>query len=300
MFPSLFASSSNDNIQVIYTKNDAKFTKSRLPDKSTKTPIIENCQTRRNSLHPKCNKQFENQHDRRKVTYRDLNQLPYSAIISLTMVSGLNSSNGNGVFVGPSHILTSRENILQASSEWFEEIYVSAGLKGNEALFGISRVIAVRTFDTNYDNLELNLALIIIEQPLGKATGWMGMYVFQKDEDISQLPVNLAGYPGLVNRMYYQSGRVTTVKSEILEHKIFSEQGSSGSPIWFQKDDEYFVVGIHVHSFGEVNIASRLSMSKFEFLVENKSLLYKVLNNGANVEVFADLESTVFIYVTVL
>ena len=297
MIPSLsnITNDSNDTIQVIYTKYNAKFTKSKLPDKSLTTKILGNCPTRRNSFNPKYNKQTENKDARKEVTYRDLNQLPYSAIVSLTMVSGLNSFNGNGVFVGPFHILTSRENIIQASSEWFTEIFVSAGLKGDEAIFGLAKVVAVRTFDTNYDNPELNLALIIIDQPLGKATGWMGMYVFQGEEELTQLPVTLAGYPGFVNRMHYESGRVTA-KSEILEHTMLIAQGSSGSPIWFQKDGDYFVVGIHIHSSGAINIACRLSMSKFEFLVENKSLLHKILNNGEKVEDFAELENNVCIY----
>ena len=265
-----------DRIQHIYTENNAKFTKSEFPDKSLTKKIVTNFSPRRKFLHSTFNNQFENLDMRKEVSSHDLHELPYSAIVSLKIISGSYSYNGNGVFVGPSHILTSRENIIHSSLEWFDEIQVAAGLIGEEVLFGTAKVIAARTFGTTYENPYFNLALIIIDQPLGKITGWMGIYAFPEDEDISQLPVMLVGYPSFLNRMYYEYGKVT-VKSEILEHTIFTEEGSSGSPILFQKDDNYFVIGIHIYGIGEINKACRLSLSKFECLLENKNFMHKML-----------------------
>ena len=274
---------SNDEILTVFSKDNDKYTMSRLPDKTFPVYPISNHPILRKSVKKSTyNKQYGKQNLRTEVSFRDLGQLPYSAIVSLTMVSRLDGSfyNGNGVFVGPSHILTSRDNVIQTSSECFADIYVVAGLKANEAIFGFSKVIAFRTFDTNCDNPDLNLALLIIDQPLGKATGWLGMYAFETDkEEFMELSANLTGYQNLVSKMCSESGNVRA-KSEIIEHKMFTEDGSSGSPIWLKSNEDYFICGIHIGSWGDVNKACRLSVSKFEFFVENKELLYKTLSFG--------------------
>ena len=235
---------------------------------------------------------------RKELNADEYDKFPYSTIASLTMISSTSSSkyNGNGVFVGPFHILTSRKNIIDRSSKPYSKILVAAGLRSQQALFGIAEVIAIRTFDTYDDNPDLDLALLIIDKPLGKATGWMGMYAFKEDIDLSKLLVCCAGYHGMLNTMYYEYGKVRA-NGEILEHNLYMENGSIGSPIWFKNSsNECLIVGIHI----ENKEACRLSLSKLEALVEKANSSHKMLKFGEDIRPYLQLREDEFVIIFII
>ena len=279
-----------DIINIITSRND-KYTKGEHGDIniSPENNIISDIKTRIPLLKFSCIAQIEqsgNPDSQAKLICDQYDELPYSAIASLKMTSDYPYANsiytGNGVFVGPRHILTCRHNTVNEFNRWFDEIHVFAGLRVTEAHFGVAKVIAICTFDTDYDNPEQDLALLIIDNPLGKATGWMGMYAFKEDNDILEQGVGLTGYNDSTNFLYSQNGNVKP-NGEILEHDFYTNHGSCGSPIWFRNEiGLYFVVGIHVDSREIVKKASRLSLDKFEALLENKTSnsKYKIMKYG--------------------
>ena len=48
-------------------------------------------------------------------------------------------------------------------------------------------------------------------------------------------------------------------------------RGNSGSPIWYKSGDQYFVVGIHIEAGKPYNKGCRLSLNKFESLLQKKN-----------------------------
>ena len=76
----------------------------------------------------------------------------------------------------PRHILTCRHNLYNnLKNEWFENIDIVAGLKGTVGCFGHAIVIAYSTFNVAPQDSDYDIALLIIDKPLGLVAGWMGM-----------------------------------------------------------------------------------------------------------------------------
>ena len=217
------------------------------------------------------------------INYEQLESLPFSAVVSLTMVEKIGNKktffHGSGVFVGPQHILTARSNLIDRVGEWFEEIQVIAGLHGDIARFGDSKVISIYTFEGLRDDPAYDMALLMIEEPLGRATGWMGMYANEKDKDLVDLASWVTGYSGngksSGDKMLNKAINLKMVDTNVMKYEMSAERQSIGSPIWMTNEKgEYFVIGVYMAEDGisDLSVACRISIAKFERLVQQTRL----------------------------
>ena len=227
----------------------------------------------------KQNMMISNKDRRRKVHFRELKHLPYSAIVNLTIFKNLNQKQnsyfGTGVLIGPHHVLTARHNVVDELGDWMNKIYVVPALDDdNKAHYGYGKAIKIYTFDNLYDDNAFDMALLIIDKSLGKNTGWMGMYAYHESQDLTQNKPFLSGYPSGYyetngNKIFSRQGNFKEISAEILKYDIDAQKGDSGSPIWaYHRDLGYVVLGIHVTTGKDVNIGSRLSIRKFEMITK--------------------------------
>ena len=119
------------------------------------------------------------------------------------------------------------------------------------------------------------IALLIIDKPLGLAAGWMGMRAFGNDRELLELDCHLTGFPSLRNDIYTEKGHIKVYMKEIIRYEYYTERGNSGSPIWYKSGDEYFVVGIHIEVGNPYRKGCRLSLKKFESLVQKKNSVFR-------------------------
>jgi len=180
--------------------------------------------------------------------------------------------NGSGVMVGPYSILTAAHNVYDKDTHlWAEHINVSPGANSGNAHFGTSNVasafIPKEYFkgDVNYD-----IALLTIDQAVGRQTGWATLCVLNNDE-FEDTHFWVTGYPGdkEVGQLWEMKGPVTDAGPFILKYQIATIEGQSGSPLW-QKPKTGKpprVAGVHVRAGeGDWNEATRITRERLDWI----------------------------------
>ncbi len=182
---------------------------------------------------------------------------------------------GTGVLVGPHHILTCGHNVYDRDSkQWVTRINGFFALNENAAPFDVVQAVRIYVHnkwvehgDRNYD-----LALLVIDKSLGLKIGWSGL-MYLPDEKIKKKEISITGYPGDkgFKQMWHMKHTVLDVEDERYFYEIDTAGGQSGSPIWLDKFDNPYVVGIHTLGegrFGEGNSGVRLSLAKLKLIIE--------------------------------
>jgi V8-like Glu-specific endopeptidase len=131
--------------------------------------------------------------------------------------------------------------VYDQTEGWADDIVFTPGLHGTQEPFGhahavrtISQTAWVQSDDNRYD-----LALIVLDQPLGDTAGYMTIAV-EPDSFFVDRNLNTAGYPGETkpgNVMYFTSGASMDVQDGLIRDMLDSEPGQSGSPIWYYTTD---------------------------------------------------------------
>ena len=182
--------------------------------------------------------------------------------------------NGSGVMVGPYSVLTAAHNVYDISSRlWAEHIAVSPGANSGSAYFGTSNVAKAFIPKEYFDgNENYDMALLTIDQAVGKQTGWATLCVFDDDE-FEDMNFWVTGYPGdkEAGQLWEMKGPISDAAALVLKHKIGTVEGQSGSPLW-QKSKKGKkpprVVGVHVRAgSGEWNEATRITRDRLDWIV---------------------------------
>ena len=97
-----------EDVLPVYDKGNDKYTHSQEVNKLIKTTLIT---VEKGSRIP-IKEEFNIKENLPLPSLEDMNKLPYSAIVSWTMDD---KCNGNGVLVGPRHILTCRHNLYKTN-----------------------------------------------------------------------------------------------------------------------------------------------------------------------------------------
>ena len=103
----------------------------------------------------------------------------------------------------------------------------------------------------------------------------MGMHAYRNGKELLELDCNLTGFPCHSNDIYTEKGNIKVNMEEIIQYEYYAESGNSGSPIWYKRGDKYFVVGIHIEVGKPYRKGCRLSLNKFESLVQNKNSIFR-------------------------
>jgi V8-like Glu-specific endopeptidase len=188
---------------------------------------------------------------------------PHSYVVKLIMYKGGSSFHGTGVIIDKNNILTNAHNLIDKDS-----IKVISGYNNNDTPeIGSTVVKCIRNstvfYDNNfetknhylydfavlkYDNIELWNKLM--KKSNGK------QFSLSNSETIEGKIIHISGYPyfrffeiGKPKRAKVQYDN-STDKFELLEnglinYRLNTRGGSSGSPIWIENAGNFIIVGIH-------------------------------------------------------
>ncbi len=115
-----------------------------------------------------------------------------------------------------------------------------------------------------------DFAILTLDRNIGNFTGWFG---YQSNDNVATVgglgfytneTVFTAGYPGDLDanndglpELYTTSGELGAIFADsggIIEHRLDSAKGQSGSPIWIETDGIRRIIG--VHAGGQVGVAT--------------------------------------------
>lgn len=222
--------------------------------------------------------------DRRNIIF-NTSEWPYSCHTKLDLIFKKGAPRGgSGIMVGPSHILTAGHNIYDHENPygWVKKVTVHAGLAGGRYPFEEAHVTRAYSFsnwlkkaDINYD-----IALLVLDLPLGERTGWAGMTAYEYDTLPKNIEVSITGYPGDKGgkHMWGMEGVFDKVETERFFYRISTYRGQSGSGICQKLDEGPSVLGIHTQgTFDRMNGRNsgvRLTYPKIKAIINRISESY--------------------------
>lgn len=212
--------------------------------------------------------------DDRKLV-KDIKKYPYKSIVFIrSYFDDYKYIAGTGFMIDDYSVLTAA-HVVDKKDIKIKKIVVYAGYQDNEATIDTVNVIKKYTIPEwiNTRNSNLDMALLILEKPLGKTLGKLNIV---DKSNINEL-VFTSGYPGgndlnkdkiKPGNQYYSSGKIVKITKDKLFYDLDSEGGQSGSPV-FNNNNE--VIGIHINGFRpedkyKFNSAVKLSLSKIEII----------------------------------
>ena len=214
--------------------------------------------------------------DRKRV--ENPSEYPNSTNVFMKMFFGkgyeAREYNGSGVMVGPYSVLTAAHNVYDKDTRlWAEHITVSPGANSGNAHFGTSNV--ARAFipkDYFEGNEAYDMALLTIDQAVGKQTGWATLSALD-DEEFEEAHFWVTGYPGdrEAGQLWEMKGPISDAAALVLKYQIATVEGQSGSPLWQKSKTGKkppSVIGVHVRAGrGEWNEATRITRNQLDWII---------------------------------
>lgn len=208
------------------------------------------------------------------VRIADTSTLPWRCIchLEISYASGRNAI-GTGWLSSADTVITAGHNVFSAAGDgWATGIRVVPGRDSSIAPFGetyAARIDALAGWaDSNGKAHDRDVGVIkLADTSMGHRTGWFGYAVFT-DRDLLNAPlIHSAGYPGVSKpfaTQWFDGGRVTNYTQAFIEYRIDTEEGQSGSPIFFcNAERQRWVVATHVYGQPNGNLGRRVSNEVF-------------------------------------
>ncbi len=184
--------------------------------------------------------------DDRKVVIRT-DTFPSSAIANILYLD----DNGerrlcSGSMVSENALLTAGHCVYVR--DWHQDFTVLPGRNVGRKQFeecGVEKILIFASWKELLPGQDL--ALLKLNCLVGAQTGYFSIRAFQ-ESDIGKI-ARLQGYPGEIDargRQYYALDEITRAGEFIIDHKIDTTGGMSGSPLWLDAEDAIFAV--HTHS----------------------------------------------------
>lgn len=179
----------------------------------------------------------------------DTTQFPSSAIGQVVCDYGFELAIGTGAMIGNKTVLTAAHVIYDQQLGWPISITFIPGLNGSKEPYGEIKAVQHTVPDQWIQgNQDYDLGLITLETEVGQQTRFLQVVV-EPDSFYTNQALKSAGYPsdkGDGNEMYSVTGESTGVQGKVMLHRITTEEGQSGSPIWFTQNGAPAVVGLDV------------------------------------------------------
>lgn len=185
---------------------------------------------------------------------------------------------GTAFFVSPRVLVTAGHCVFIRSSNtnrhgWVRSIDVMPGRDGSSLPYGTSRstrFYSVRGWTQNGDD-EYDYGAIVLSEPLGSRTGWLGFGAYS-DSTLTSSWGNLSGYPGdrgNGTQQWYMARRIHSVSTRKLFYEIDTAGGQSGSAVYRIADGKRYAMGVHAYGVGQYprNSATRITRPAFDNIV---------------------------------
>lgn len=183
---------------------------------------------------------------------------------------------GSANFIKDNVLITAAHNIYKHEfGKDAEELYVTPARTPNSVPFGRIKVKEVRYLKefrnlNSKDAREYDLALLILEEPIGAKLGTLGLPTSQKN--LTGITVTITGYPSYnfkIHQMYTDKKQVLSDDGMFLDYQVDTLEGASGSTVY---DASNRVVGVHTLGDGANQINSAVKLNE-----RNLPFIYSVL-----------------------
>ena len=212
--------------------------------------------------------------DRRQITTTGTYPWRVHASLLITAADGSNWI-GTGWFINPRVLITAghcvfiKNSGLPGRDGWVARMRVIPGRNGTGKPFGeapATEFHSVRGWTESGDE-EYDYGAIILDEPLGQQTGWLGFGRYA-DSDLTSVVANISGYPGdkPPGTQWYAARRLDSVSSRKVRYDIDTAGGQSGAAVYRIKDGQRFAVAVHAYGGATVNSGTRINGPVFDNL----------------------------------
>ncbi len=201
---------------------------------------------------------------------------------------------GSANFIKDNVLITAAHNIYKHEfGKDAEELYVTPARTPNSVPFGRIKVKEVRYLKefrnlNSKDAREYDLALLILEEPIGAKLGTLGLPTSQKN--LTGITVTITGYLSYnfkIHQMYTDKKQVLSDDGMFLDYQVDTLEGSSGSAVY---DASHRVVGVHTLGDGANQINSAVKLNE-----RNLPFIYSVLK-GYSLEGWKKINGSWYYY----
>jgi V8-like Glu-specific endopeptidase len=158
---------------------------------------------------------------------------------------------GAGTLIGRKHVLTAGYNLYSAAlGGWARHIEVIPGLDGYYKPFGSAWATSMRTYTDfiRYGDMNLDIGLITLGQPIGDYTGTLG-YGYFPDRDLWASTTHIAGYPvdlGYGRTLYYDYGWLSGFSYyRLYFNSVGTSPGENGAGMFLNRSGNYYVFAVN-------------------------------------------------------
>jgi V8-like Glu-specific endopeptidase len=183
-------------------------------------------------------------------------------------------SYGSGTLIGPNTVLTAAHVIYNFGGKANYVEFIPA-INKNDTPYGIinAKKIFYPAEFVESEGANEDYGILILDQEIGEKTGFFGISVL-KPEMLKKKKYYLYGYPEDLcpnyDEMWGANFPIDKVEEDNIYYRVDTYGGQSGSAIYYEKDGNYFVVGVHTggDDKGDYNVGILLTEKRIRCIKE--------------------------------
>jgi V8-like Glu-specific endopeptidase len=203
---------------------------------------------------------------------------PYSVHGRLFMKMNGENHVGSGTLIGPRFVLTAAHNIYSHDhTREFDirDMEFVPGMNGFSAPWGRIRIVE-RCYPNEYrTNKKEDYAILVLERDIGDHIGMFGLKAHNR-ADVDDKACKIYGYPLSIDNqppnhhcLWGMEGRVKVDNmGDLMYYEIDTSGGQSGSAIWYNEGDKYYIVGVHVLGSNNYNAGTFLNGNRLQRILD--------------------------------